>query len=164
MLSSFHAMIDVTSGEFPAFISTSFAFVSPRKSALSTLITSFSSGSACMVTSESLPSAWEEISRDILQLVQNLAGKKEFSSVAVAGFVAFGVTTGAILLNSGVLLSEQALEGSPQAGGGSALPGGLASNALTDAVLDDKTRLLLNAALVFLGLGAILIGKSAFLC
>ena len=87
------------------------------------------------------------------------AGKKEFSPVALAGFVAFGVTTGAILLNSGVLLSEQALGGSPQAEV-SALAGTL-NNPLTNSLaLDEKTKLLLNASLVFLGLGAIIIGTS----
>ena len=93
---------------------------------------------------------------------KSVAGKREFSPVILAGFVAFGVTTGAILLNSGVLLSEQALGGLPQsqAAGSSIAPSSL-NNVLTDSlVLDEKTRLLLNAALVFLGLGALLIGKS----
>ena len=89
------------------------------------------------------------------------AGKREFSPVVLAGFVAFGVTTGAILLNSGVLLSEQALGGQPQSKvGGSAVATSSLNNALTNAlVLDEKTRLLLNAALVFLGLGAVLLGE-----
>lgn len=95
----------------------------------------------------------------------NDAGKGEFSPVVLAVFVAFGVTTGAILLNSGVLLSEQALGGSPQSqvGGNSLIPSSL-DNALTNSlVIDQKTRLLLNAALVFLGLGATLIGESPYI-
>lgn len=89
------------------------------------------------------------------------AGKREFSPVILAGFVAFGVTTGAILLNSGVLLSEQALGGLPQSqAAGSSIASSSLNNALTNSlVIDEKTRLLLNAALVFLGLGAALIGE-----
>lgn len=81
----------------------------------------------------------------------------------LAGFVAFGVTAGAILLNSGVLLSEQALGGLPKSqAAGSSLAASSLNNALTDSLkIDEKTRLLLNAALVFLGLGAVLLGKPA---
>ncbi len=90
----------------------------------------------------------------------SIAGKREFSPVILAGFVAFGVTTGAILLNSGVLLSEQALGGLPQSqAAGSPIASSSLNNALTNSlVIDERTRLLLNAALVFLGLGALLIG------
>ena len=68
--------------------------------------------------------------------------------------LAGGVTTGAILLNSGVLLSEQAFTGSLQGGG--------VAPTTTDApggfVLDANTRLLLNIALGLLGIGAAVIG------
>ena len=69
--------------------------------------------------------------------------------------LAGGVTTGAILLNSGVLLSEQAFTGSLQGGVGPATtdaPGGF--------VLDANTRLLLNIALGLLGVGAAVIGMQ----
>lgn len=87
-------------------------------------------------------------------------GKPQFSSVALAIFVIFGVSTGAILLNSGVMLSEQALGGGSEASGGP-LTGVLSSSLTNSIVVDEKTKLLLNASFVVLGLGALLLGGRA---
>jgi len=86
------------------------------------------------------------------------AGKAQFSPVALAIFVIFGVSTGAILLNSGVLLSEQALGGGGEATSGGPLAGVLSSSLTDSLVVDEKTKLLLNATFAVLGLGAVLIG------
>lgn len=88
-------------------------------------------------------------------------GKAQFSPVALAIFVIFGVSTGAILLNSGVLLSEQALGGGGEATSGGPLAGVLSSSLTDSLVVDEKTKLLLNATFAVLGLGAVLIGGRA---
>lgn len=84
------------------------------------------------------------------------AGTKEFSPVVIAAVVAGGVTTGAVLLNSGVLLTEEAITSTLQ-NGGSALTQG--TTELAEGItIDANTKLLLNVAFALLGLGSVVIG------
>lgn len=75
----------------------------------------------------------------------------EFSPIVIAAVVAGGVTTGAILLNSGVLLSEEVLNTS------------LSNASSQGIVVDEKTRLLLNVALALVGVGTLVLGESLLL-
>lgn len=77
------------------------------------------------------------------------AGVTEFSPIVIAAVVAGGVTTGAILLNSGVLLSEQALNTS------------LTNASSQGIVVDEKTKLLLNVALALVAVGTLVLGGRA---
>lgn len=86
------------------------------------------------------------------------AEQREFSPILFAALLAGGVTAGAILLNSGVVISEQAVTGVLRSGTLAGQEGG--SSGSSGIAIDDNTRLLLNLALGLGGLGSLVIGES----
>lgn len=80
------------------------------------------------------------------------AGRPQFSPLIIAGGAAVAAVLGGLLLDDGVKLGEEAVEG-----GGSSIPG--VPN-LAAAPLDDNTRLLLQVAIALLGVVGVSIGES----
>lgn len=86
----------------------------------------------------------------------------EFSPVVLAAIVALGVSTGALLLNSGVVLTESAFE--------PAAPGTEASEQISipgfgkipdnKVIVSQDTKKLLNVALGIIGISTVVLGRA----
>ena len=90
-----------------------------------------------------------------------LAESGEFSPVVLAGIVALGVSTGALLLNSGVVLTEQAFEPNAPASetiSPISIPG--FGDLENKVVISKDTKKLLNVALGVLGVSTLILGKA----